>query len=74
MSANVEPKLTPEEVRRRRVELDRQVYALEKRHRAEVDEMLSKQRALHKLCPHENMNGGSYSRWCTDCGRDWDTT
>ena len=64
----------PKTVRKRRgvIEMGKGVEG--ERYTLEMKKWMELERELQSVCPHENMNGGSYSRWCTDCGRVWDTT
>lgn len=65
-------KLDPVEVRNKRMALDLEIRYMEERHQAEINKLQGQMRKLQGQCPHKNMNEGSYSRWCTDCGEDWD--
>ena len=63
-----------EEVKQKRFEIERKISALEDQYHADLRALQKELRGLYKKCPHKNMNGGSYTRWCEDCGESWDTT
>ena len=66
--------MTKEEIVKKRAELDQRGRDLEKEYRKTQDALEKEYRALYKQCPHEEMNGASYCRWCCVCGESWDTT
>ena len=66
--------MTTEEIIKKRRELDKQMYDLEKIFLDQKRKIDKEFFELSKQCPHKNMDGCSYSRWCNDCGMNWDTT
>jgi hypothetical protein len=60
--------------RKEREALEKEM-GVQERTMVKVKKAISKR--LHNLqerCPHENTQGAQYTRWCVDCGKDWDTT
>lgn len=66
--------LSVREVQRRKSKLDQDKFAIEKQHDDAIVAWRLRRKALETRCPHKNMGGGSYSRWCNDCGWSEDTT
>lgn len=62
--------MTPEEIRQEICRIEYDEVALERR-RQDLDK---KRKAIQAKCPHLNMRGAQYTRWCADCGESWDTT
>lgn len=66
--------LKKEEAVKRRRELDKKRYLAEGEFHKVVAELDKEYFLLYNECPHETMDGASYTKWCKDCGQTWDTT
>lgn len=66
--------MTIEKIKQKRYELELKIRTLELKHYKQLELIHKKFQQLYKQCPHENMNSASYTRWCNDCGKAWDTT
>lgn len=67
-------KLEPSVIRHRRAKIDTARHEMELRHAEESKAIALQQRDLERLCPHQDVDGAPYTRWCNDCGATWDTT
>lgn len=65
--------MTAKEVQAISRELSIQEDKLIRRFKQDRQSILEKWTELRRKCPHENMNSCSYSRWCCDCGKEWNT-
>jgi hypothetical protein len=54
--------------------LNSKLMELESEYKQKEAIILKEISLLQESCPHKNMGGGQYTRWCLDCGKDWDTT
>jgi hypothetical protein len=54
--------------------LNSKLMKLESEYKQKEAEIIKEKSQLQESCPHKNMGGGQYTRWCLDCGKDWDTT
>jgi hypothetical protein len=63
--------LNKEEAVKRRREIDRKRYLAEGEFHKAVAELEKEYSLLHSECPHDTMDGTSYTRWCNDCGQTW---
>jgi predicted nucleic acid-binding Zn ribbon protein len=67
-------KWTPEQIRDKRSDLEQRERIIQEEYKAQQILIDKKYRILYARCPHKNMKSTQYTRWCEDCGKDWDTT
>jgi hypothetical protein len=66
--------MNKEEIINKRKDLDKRQFTLDKKYEKDNATLHQEYQILYSQCSHESINGGSYSRWCTNCGQSWDTT
>lgn len=67
-------KVAIQEIVKKRLTLEREMLDLDAEYAQKKGTIQKKFRELFEDCPHKNMNSASYTRWCNDCGKSWDTT
>ncbi len=64
----------PETIRALSKVQEEQLRNERKKHLAAINAINGEINRIQAQCPHEAMGYASYSKWCNDCGKVWDTT
>ena len=65
---------TAEEIRKQMRVINLGIQSEKDRYDEAMKRWNSLKRGIQGRCSHANKNSGPYSRWCTDCEENWDTT
>lgn len=62
------------EIQAKRVVIDKEFQRIAKILEIETNTWRKDLRKLQERCPHKNMSGAQYVRWCNDCGYEENTS